>query len=160
MKISGIYLITNVKNSKQYVGQSRDIVKRLSSYRHSKRTTAIHLAIEKYGIDNFTFYTLQTEVSVKDLNAAEIFWIKTLNTQAPFGYNLTSGGNSKTIISEETRFKISKSKIGKRCSEETKLKIGKANSGRICTEEHKKKVADAITVWWKERKMRNEGQGV
>lgn len=112
--ITGIYCITNVINGKKYVGQSIDIRRRLLAHCRSKRksNSAIGRAIIKYGLDAFTVEILAT-CDRDGLGALEKFYIDELNTVAPDGYNLVSGGNVRTKISDETRVRMSKSHIGK-----------------------------------------------
>jgi group I intron endonuclease len=64
---------------------------------------ALRNAIQKYGWDNFKVET--REVPVETLNEEEQKQIKRLNTMAPFGYNLTSGGE-RCKASDETKKRI------------------------------------------------------
>ncbi len=64
--------------------------------------------------------------------------------------NLTSGGGSGHIVSEETKKKISKIHKGKILSEETKRKISESckdrmswNKGKSLSDEHKRKMSEA-----------------
>ena len=56
---SGIYLITNRINGKQYVGQSINLIKRWNQHKTESRRnvprTIIDKALKKYGIENFDF---------------------------------------------------------------------------------------------------------
>jgi hypothetical protein len=53
-KFGIIYVATNLINNKQYVGQtSRKLYERKSNHKNEKNTFPIHLAIKKYGINNF-----------------------------------------------------------------------------------------------------------
>ena len=64
LKISGIYCIINIKNSKKYIGSSKNIRQRLWSHRaelrHNKHENS-HLqnAWNKYGEHNFDYYILE-----------------------------------------------------------------------------------------------------
>ena len=67
--------------------------------------------INKYGHENFTIEEIEKCNSIDELNLREQFWIKELNTLAPNGYNLTTGGwNAKRT--EEHKRKLSLSKTG------------------------------------------------
>ena len=55
----GIYLIRNKINNKVYIGQSIDIEGRWKDHKVRKDESAIHLAIQKYGVENFEFEVLQ-----------------------------------------------------------------------------------------------------
>ena len=89
--ICGIYKITNQINGKSYVGQSIDIATRLRNHRTATDDCAIHKAIRKYGVENFSFEIIEKcEQSL--LNEREIYWIDFYNTSAPNGYNIANGG--------------------------------------------------------------------
>lgn len=97
----GIYKITNLINNKIYVGQSINIKDRW--YQHKYKAdkpqergynSIIHCAFRKYGIDNFSFEILE-ECNEDELDTKEQYWIKTLNTLAPNGYNILIGGQKK-----------------------------------------------------------------
>lgn len=105
--ISGIYKITNNINGKIYVGQSIDIPKRIYEHKYKafckddiSYNSAIHNAFRKYGLDNFTFEILE-EVSIKELDDKEIFYIKELNSLSPNGYNIQSGGQKYKVHKRE-----------------------------------------------------------
>ncbi|MBD3878755.1 MAG: GIY-YIG nuclease family protein [Quinella sp. 1Q5] len=113
-----IYKITNTLNGKPYVGKT----KRSTEVRfkeHVKEKTYIGKAMRKYGIESFTVEVLE-ECPVEKLNEREIFWIATLGSKAPNGYNLTDGGDGGDggsgkgrSQSAETRAKISAKLKGK-----------------------------------------------
>ena len=92
---SGIYLITNNINHKQYVGQSINIEERC--YRHSLASDNcyLHNAIKKYGWNNFSTKILEECPPDKTiLNQLEKYYIQQLNTLMPNGYNMTQGGDA------------------------------------------------------------------
>jgi group I intron endonuclease len=146
--ICGIYKITNTINGKSYVGQSVNIKRRWSVYNGvAKRgiPRAINTAIGKYGKDLFVFEIIE-QCDRSLLNDMECIWIKELQTMAPNGYNLSSGGLSPTSVSDETRKLQSLSKIGKKRgshTEEHKMKISLAHTGVKLSEEHKKSLSNA-----------------
>jgi len=86
----GIYKITKKENGKAYIGQSNDIQRRISEHQN-KTDLAIDRAIRKYGIDAFTYETIE-ECSLKELDEKEIYWIEYYNTYKGFGYNCNPGG--------------------------------------------------------------------
>lgn len=69
--MTGIYLITNLKNGKKYVGQSKRLMERWGEHYRSAQpnkykvkserdsNATIHKAMQKYGIANFTFQILE-----------------------------------------------------------------------------------------------------
>ncbi len=106
-----VYLITNITNGKQYVGQTiKPISIRFSN--HCSKGNALFKAIQKYGAENFTISTLSICSNINELNDAEAYWIDHYQTIAPSGYNLTSGGEGYTR-SEANRLALSLSHLGK-----------------------------------------------
>lgn len=91
-----IYKITNLISGKTYVGQSKDPVRRWKEHKwdafnpNCKENSAIHDAFLKYGIENFEFTIIGW---YENYNEMERYYIKTLNTLYPNGYNLTEGGD-------------------------------------------------------------------
>ena len=82
-----IYKITNTVNSKAYVGYSSNISKRWDDHKNGYGSKLVYDAIQKYGLDNFTF-----EVIAEDTVDNEDKYIQEHNTMAPNGYNLVEGG--------------------------------------------------------------------
>lgn len=89
-----IYKITNKINNKCYIGQTiQPVEQRWKKHLENIGTNqayAIHRAIEKYGIENFSFEIVE-ECDYKILNQREIYWINYFNSYED-GYNLTRGG--------------------------------------------------------------------
>ena len=50
----GIYKITNNINNKVYIGQSVNILARWQQHKQANDNLPIHLAIQKYGINNLS----------------------------------------------------------------------------------------------------------
>ena len=98
MRTGYIYVITNLINGKQYVGQtSRSVEIRFDEHCYDKRSTsAIHAAIAKYGVKNFTVAVLETP-PLEKLDEREKYWIEKLNTFQN-GYNQTVGGNNNLSV--------------------------------------------------------------
>ena len=70
-------------------------------------------AIQKYGMDAFDILTLQECFSQKELDAAEVSWIKERNCLFPAGYNLREGGSGGRLH-QSTKDKLSaKAKLRK-----------------------------------------------
>ena len=86
----GIYKITKKSNGKTYIGQSNDIERRLAEHKY-KNDLAIDKAIQKYGIDAFTYDVIE-ECSLEELDVREIYWIKYYDSYKGFGYNCNTGG--------------------------------------------------------------------
>jgi group I intron endonuclease len=128
-----IYLIINLINDKKYVGQTIQKGKRrLNAHKRDaikyKSQLPIHRAIRKYGIENFKYETIEWCDSIDALNMAETKWILTLDTFGPNGYNCTTGGEG-FIVSDKTKQKISKARIGIKLSDEHCLAISNGITG-------------------------------
>jgi group I intron endonuclease len=147
-----IYLVENLVNGKMYVGQTTSSSKRESAHLcGTSQCPAINAAVNKYGRDSFDFVLLEACSSIEQSNDREIYWINTLNTLAPYGYNIRDGGEAGGNLPQEVKDKISQTKKEKsyKHTEETKRKIGEASkgnkhaSGYRHTEETKNKIRKA-----------------
>lgn len=113
---SSIYCYTNKINEKKYVGQTNNVKRRKkqhiqdSKHNHddARYNQAIHCAIRKYGIDNFSFEILEELINVRQevVNIRETYWIEEKKALAPNGYNLkaqgfANKGSNKTRLSVE-----------------------------------------------------------
>lgn len=144
-----IYLIKNVINQKCYVGQTVQTLEKRWK-RHCWQSTqqssrmAISKALSVHGIESFELTLLQTCDDQQSLNAAEQAWIAKLNTLAPHGYNLTTGGNMKGHLSDESKRKISVANQGRIRSVETKEKLSISHQGWIPSEVTREKWRQAF----------------
>lgn len=143
-----IYKITNLENGKVYVGQTvQKLSLRISQHRHSDRK-GVDQAIKKHGLEKFKVEVLE-ECPREMLNEREKYWIKFFNCMVPNGYNLTDGGDTNFIVSDETRAKISEAH--KNPSPETRAKLSESHKGQTpwnkgkklepLSEEHKAKIS-------------------
>ena len=120
LKCAGIYLIKNKLNDHVYIGQAKNISKRLYNHLHSTINSAksdynapLHVAIRKYGFDNFEINILD-KCNIADLNNKEIYWISYYHSYKHDpayngGYNLTAGGKQnvrKVKLSKEQAAEI------------------------------------------------------
>lgn len=106
-----IYKITNKASGKAYVGLTKhiDLSKRIKTHISASKVGSdcpLHRAFRKYGVHAFSIEAIDNAESMKQLAYKEKFWIKFCDTQAPRGYNLTSGGEN-TEFTEELRIKLS-----------------------------------------------------
>lgn len=96
-----IYKITNLINGKIYIGQSQHPNRRWVEHcSHAKNNTdqyPIHLAINKYGKDNFKMEILEW---TEDYNNRENQLIKEYNSYCPNGYNVINGGPNPVMYGE------------------------------------------------------------
>lgn len=88
----GIYKITKKSNGKSYIGQSNDINRRIEEHKY-KNDLAIDKAIQKYGIESFTYEILE-ECTLDELDEKETYWIAYYNTYKGSGYNCNAGGGN------------------------------------------------------------------
>lgn len=132
-----IYLITNKINGKYYVGQTKRKVQERWKNHISDASrglgTYFASAIRKHCVDNFTVETLCTCPDKESLNEAEKFFIRILGSnKSSIGYNLTTGGSSFEV-SESTKRKMSRAKMGKprsRFTEQHRENISQALLGK------------------------------
>ena len=90
----GIYIIKNKLNNKAYIGQAVRINDRFYDHKHGygiDHHSAIDLAIQKYGENNFIFEILK-ECSKDELNYWEAYYADLYNSYAPNGYNIAKCG--------------------------------------------------------------------
>ena len=109
-----IYLITNLKNKKQYVGITKfSLEERFSQ--HIKRGFLLTEAIRKYGQKTFSIELVEQVESAERVYELEQYYIKQYDTKVPNGYNLTDGGDGISGLkhNDETKEKIKLSRIGK-----------------------------------------------
>lgn len=90
-----VYKITNLVNGKIYVGQTNNVRRRFQEHLHDKRNGhPIHLAMKKYGKENFACEILYHG---ENYNEEERHWISFYNTNdKDKGYNITIGGQDSS----------------------------------------------------------------
>jgi group I intron endonuclease len=124
--IAGIYTIKSLKDNKILVGQSVNVVNRLSQHKfYLKNNTHdnwhLQSAYNKYGVDNFQFQILLI-CEEEHLYSEENYWCNLLNAHNhEFGYNIKSTNpNGSYRHSKETKLKISEKLKGYKHTEELK----------------------------------------
>lgn len=153
--ISGIYIITNCRNGKQYVGQSYDTERRIRAHKNKLRIGAhanrhLQSAWNKYGEDAFSFSIVEY-CPIDALDDREMYWIRTLSTISPNGYNMTLGGDgnrgyhwsdvSKEALSASAKRSSARYWQGKQLSDAHKDKLRTAALNR--SEETKRKIGES-----------------
>lgn len=148
-------MILNSVNKKMYIGQTvQDLDRRWALHKHQSmhRNRPLYRSMRKYGVNKFTIHILECpplSCSQEHLNERERYWIKKLNTLAPHGYNLTTGGDGKFYLAEETKIRISQSKLGKPRSDATKEacrlgSLGNTNKrGKKVSDEGRQRISEA-----------------
>lgn len=100
--VKAIYQIENIVNHKKYIGQTIHPERRWKEHcQHAKYHNddyPIHLAINKYGKENFIFTILEW---TEQFDQREKELIIEYNTLVPNGYNIATGGNSCVLIGED-----------------------------------------------------------
>lgn len=103
----GIYKIENLITHHIYIGQSTNIDTRWRRHKdgvHSnKKDYPLYRAINKYGIDNFSFDVIE-ECPKESLDEREQFWIKHYNSYKD-GYNQTIGGQGVKCCGSSLTYK-------------------------------------------------------
>lgn len=144
-----IYTITNIRNGKTYIGQTRR--KNINArWREHKRSLNkgnyenIHLQFAwiKYGADCFEFEILDTALSIRELDIKETYYIDVLDTLSPEkGYNQRAGGTSGFILNENVKQKMSRAhssdKDKNRMRQLGLASKGKSRFGGNCMRGHK-----------------------
>lgn len=150
-RLVDIYIITNMINGKQYVGQS------VCGYKERFRThcflekgykqtipTNVDRAIKKYGSNNFKVELLE-QVAFKDRNEKEKYYIAKYDTYNN-GYNATVGGDYNPMWDKDIR-KRHKEKC---TSEEHRQKQREAAIELFKNEEVHKKITEGNKRAWKQ----------
>lgn len=137
----GIYIITNNKNGKGYIGQTRQrFAKRYWHHRWKLRNNThdnkyLQNAFNLYGEEAFTFSILEVVEDEEELNNKEEYYIKKYRNIDKC-YNIQDGGQkvSNYIRTEEVRMKIGEKNrlnmLGKKHSSETKKKMSEIHKGK------------------------------
>jgi len=143
-----IYLIKNKINNKCYVGQTiRKLQYRINehiseSIRH-RDEYLIHKAIRKYGWASFEVLELENNIPIEKLNEKELYYTFKFNALTPTGYVLRAGESNSNLMSDETRKKISISKLGDKNPSkrlDVRQKISIAKKGKKMSNETKEKI--------------------
>jgi group I intron endonuclease len=130
-KICGIYKITS-PNDGIYIGQSNDVIRRKWEYASMKchDQPRLYNSLKKYGWNEHTFEIIHKCLE-SELNNLEKYYIKFYNSfNTEHGMNLTGGGDHYKC-SEETKQKISKSRIGIIHNNEIIEKIKETKRNRV-----------------------------
>lgn len=151
-KICGVYKITHIGSGKSYIGISKNIHRRWVQHKSwvntKNRRSAIYAAMQKYGIDAFSWQIIE-QCDADSLEVRERHWIAVFDTFNN-GYNLTAGGEYNKEFSTETRKRMSEAQKGKKQSQET---IDKRTSrgenhyryGKTVSDETKEKISKSLS---------------
>jgi group I intron endonuclease len=157
---SGIYCWKHIKSGKRYIGQAKNMLKRMSSHRTRLRggyhdNNHFQNSWNKYGEDAFEFCIIE-HCPEEILGWKEVEWIKEYkSTNLNFGYNLTTGGEEPRH-SEETKRVISLCGIGRKHSKDSCKKISIARKGIVFPEKHRKNLSESAKQKWKRLDFREK----
>ena len=151
--IEGIIYRYISPSGKSYIGQTTNEKIRREHWNTIGPYSGVKIdrARIKYGIKNFKYEVLiRTKYKTKkeakeDSDKLEIYYIGLYDSYRN-GYNCTLGG-STTLgfqFTEETKNKISKSRIGKKMSNETKMLLSNMSKGRKFNDTHKANISKAL----------------
>lgn len=105
MKPHYLYKITNTVNGKMYIGVTKNPKERERQHfkhRHPDTMSTVKYAIDKYGLENFTFEVIC--IGSRDyILELEQKAIVSYNTTAPHGYNISPGGEGGAASSVKKR---------------------------------------------------------
>lgn len=108
----GIYKFVNLINNECYVGKSINLEYRIKNHwdnafreSSSEYNSLLHQAIREYGTNNFKVEIIET-CSRDVLEEREKYYIRTLNTLTPKGYNVAAGGQGGTPVNTLVRPEI------------------------------------------------------
>ena len=145
MRTGIIYQAINLINGKMYIGQTiRKLKTRITEHYHNVKNSnnKFSNALQKYSKESWKWEVLIDNVPIGQLNLFEKSYIWGLST-FEFGYNSTTGGSEDTTVSEDTRNKLSRARLGKPLSKETKRKISISQIGRTISENHKRIISQS-----------------
>jgi len=148
MDIYTIYKATNIITGKSYIGYSSNWLSRKRQHKHiantNKKNYLFYNSLNKHGFESFVWDILyQSKDKEHTLFVMEDLFIKEYNTLSPNGYNSKNGGGGGNL-SEESREKISNSRIGIKFSEEHRKNLSTSHVGISLGEEHKKNISKSL----------------
>lgn len=112
-----LYRITNLLNQKVYIGQSNQEKERWRQHKYysrypEKTRQYVHRAMAKYGINNFIYEVIACCKTQDEANLTEDILIDQYDSKnVNKGYNIASGGNSKTGYKIRSRTELEKQTI-------------------------------------------------
>lgn len=134
-----VYKITNSINDKVYVGMTQDVDQRrrqhkcygLRGYADNGRTTPLYTDMYELGVENFKIEVIEEVESKIEAENREAYWMQEFNSVIPNGYNQATFASHGWEWSEESKKKMSESKMGQ-CMNEDNVN----SKPVICLETH------------------------
>lgn len=144
-------------SGKMYVGiTSQRLSKRWNNGKGYKKNKYFTRAIDKYGWDNINHEVLMDNLTQEQASLAEKIFIGYWDLTNPNkGYNLEAGGRDGYSVTDESKRKMSESKMGlyvgkknpmygKRHTDESKRKMSESLKGRVITDEWRQHISKAM----------------
>lgn len=138
-----VYIHT-LPNNKRYIGITfREPTKRWKNGNGYCNNRFFYNAIKKYGWENIRHEVLFDNLTKEEAEQKEIELISFYNSaNRNYGYNLSMGGESHPLVSNQTRERLRKSHIGK--------------AHRPQTKEEKKHISKIMKEKWKDKKFKEK----
>lgn len=145
-----IYKIACLVNGKAYVGQTRKKLRNrygahLMSAADPMCQHLLARAMRRHGVEKFSIEIIERCGSVAELNARERYWIAELDSLAPNGYNVATGGGVGEVRVPEVGAKISAAMQGKVKSLEWRAALSRSHKGKVLTPEWRHSIGLAQT---------------
>jgi group I intron endonuclease len=147
MKPFYAYKLTNTVTGKSYIGITKKTVAARWTLHVGAalrgKSSHISEAIRKYGKDAFIVECILCCLDYNDLMEYERILIDAHGTLKPGGYNLTRGGGGMVgfKFSDESRKKMSESRMGIVLSDETRAKMSAHWKGKVFSDETKARIS-------------------
>ena len=141
MEVNGfIYAIIDGTNDFEYIGQTTKTVEERFK-QHAQADSYIGHVIRAHGEDLFVVAVLKVCHSKDELDFWERHFIKSRNTKAPNGYNLTDGGDGVVGWTDEMRARVSEANTGKKRTSEQRANISAAQVERFKDPAEREKIS-------------------
>lgn len=144
-----VYII-NFENGKKYVGVSSNVFRRMVE--HKKLNSAVGCAMR---LHDWSFQIV-FEGSREDCFQEEIRLIADLNTIAPMGYNLTSGGEGCVDLSSEAREKRSRNIKLAHGRPESRARFSEKASEMWKDQEFREQIVSGNLKTWSDKSLREK----
>ncbi len=148
--MGAIYRITHKASGTTYVGSTANIKRRWPAHRHSLQRGSHHnphlqFVWNKYGTEAFEWVVVEERIESRDLATREQFWLDEYRRRGEvYNYGTIADSNRRGIaLSEQTKRKMSKARMGRIVSQETRRKISKALMGHDVSERARRKMGEA-----------------
>jgi group I intron endonuclease len=152
--VSYIYKITNVINSKVYIGQAK--IPKNRKYQHWKEghkpnsKNHLYRSMSTYGVENFKFEIIE-ECNIDNVDDRERYWISYYESCDPdIGYNRETGGKrgKMKVFSEEEKKRIYQDPKRSEAIRQSLL-------GRPLSEDHKRAVSEGVSRYFETHEVKH-----